>query len=134
MKSLAGITVLAFLVAAASSGQSAPQTTPAPAAGGTMHMESAMKHTGPGPTTKTKTEMVVGTVKTYEAGKKITVTGPRKKDYTFDLDENVTMKGNVAVGDRVKVSYSKTDGGNKVTTVSSYPATSKAKKKKKTAA
>ncbi len=85
-----------------------------------MHSESTMKHSGPGPDTKMKTEVVIGTVKEYEAGKKIKVMGPKDKDFTFDLDENVGMKAPVAVGDRVKVTYTKTDSGQKVTTVEPY--------------
>ncbi len=99
-----------------------------------VHMESTMKQKGPGPNTKTKTESVIGTVKSYEAGKKITVTGPKDKDYSFDLSENVATKGTFGVGDRVKVTYSKTDGGDKVTTVVAYPTASHSKKMKKTAA
>jgi hypothetical protein len=102
--------------------------------GGSMHAESVTKQTGPGPDTKVKTETVVGTVKTYEAGKKITVTGPKDKDYSFDLDENVAMKGTANVGDRVKVVYSKSSGGNKVTTIMPAPTASQTKKTKKTAA
>jgi hypothetical protein len=104
------------------------------AQGGSMHMESTTKHKGPGPDTKVKTETVIGTVKTYEAGKKITVTGPKNKDYSFDLDDNVAMKGTANVGDRVKVVYSKSDGGNKVTTISPAPVASQSKKTKKSAA
>ena len=107
--------LIAFGVAALAMGQTA-STTPAP--GGTMHTESTTKHTGPGPNTKVKTEVVVGTVKTYEAGKKITVTGPKDKDYSFDLDENVSMAGTaINVGDRVKVTYTKGDNGNKATII-----------------
>lgn len=101
--------------------------------GGSMHMESTTKHKGPGPNTKVKTETVIGTVKEYESGKKIVVTGPKDKDYKFDLDDNVGMKGPVSVGERVKVTYTKGDSGDKVTTVSSYPTATK-KKIKKTAA
>jgi hypothetical protein len=72
----------------------------------------------PGPDIKTKTETVIGTVKEYEAGKKIKVTGPNDKDYSFDLDEGVSMKGHVAVGQRVKVVYTKGDMGNHVSVVS----------------
>ena len=90
-----------------------------------MHSESTMKHTGPGPDTKTKTEVVIGTVKAYEAGKKITVAGPKDKDYSFDLDENVSFKGDVAVGQRVKVTYTKTDSGDKITAVAPYKASAK---------
>jgi hypothetical protein len=99
-----------------------------------MHMESTMKHKGPGPNTKIKTESVIGTVKSYEAGKKIVVTGPKDKDYSFDLSENVATKGTIGVGERVKVTYSKADGGDKVTTVEASPAASHTKKTKKTAA
>ena len=50
--------------------------------------ETTTKTDGPGPDTKTKTEWVTGTVKDYEAGKKIKIEGPGGKDYSFDLDEN----------------------------------------------
>jgi hypothetical protein len=106
------------------------QTTPP--AGGTMHSESTTKHKGPGKNTKVKTETVVGTVKTYEAGKKITVTGPKNKDYSFDLDENVSMAGaSVNAGDKVKVTYTKGDNGMKATTIG--PATAAKKSTKKAA-
>src|SRR2546426_1077834 len=84
----------------------------------TAHTETKMKQTGPGPNVKVKTETVVGTVKEYEAGKKIKVTGPNNKDYSFDLDDGVSMKGPVAVGQRVKVVYTKGDMGNHVSVVS----------------
>ena len=48
------------------------------------------------------------------------MTGPDNKEYRFDLDENASMAGPVAVGDRVKVSYRKSDAGNQVTVVSPY--------------
>lgn len=104
---------------------SAPQAAQAAAPAATMHMESTTKSTGPGPNMKVKTETVVGMVKEYEAGKKIKVTGPKDKDYSFDLDENVAMKGAVAAGDRVKVTYTKSDGGDKVTIIAPYPASKK---------
>ena len=81
---------------------------------------------------KTKTETVVGTVKEYEAGKKIKVTGPNDKDFSFDLDKDVSMKGNVAVGQRVKVEYTKGDMGNHVTVVS-LVKTMKSKRARKAA-
>ena len=102
--------------------------------GGSMHMTSTTKHKGPGPNTKIKTETVIGSVKEYESGKKIVVTGPKNKDYKFDLDDNVGMKGPVNVGERVKVTYSKSDGGDKVTTIVSYPMATRHKKSKKSAA
>ena len=82
-----------------------------------MHMESETKHSGPGADTKTKTEVVIGTVKDYEAGKKITVTGPDNNDHSFDLDENATVKTGVAVGQTVQVEYTKTETGEKVMVV-----------------
>ena len=129
------VTVLSEGKGAMSSAPSKAQAAEANAAhGGSMHMESTTKHKGPGPDTKVKTETVIGTVKTYEAGKKITVTGPKNKDYSFDLDDNVALKGTANVGDRVKVVYSKSDGGSKVTTIMPAPVASHSKKTKKTAA
>ena len=93
--------------AAMSAGQNAPRA----------HVESETKESRPGPDMKTKSETVVGTVKEYELGKKIKVTGPGDKDFSFDLDEGVTVHGNVAVGERVKVTYTKMPNGNKVTTI-----------------
>ncbi|MEP6767929.1 MAG: hypothetical protein ABJC61_04630 [Acidobacteriota bacterium] len=113
---------------------SGKKTEAAAPAGGSMHMESTTKHTGPGPNTKVKTETVIGKVKTYDAGKKITVTGPKNKDYSFDLDENVSMAGSaVNVGDKVKVTYTKGDNGQKATTVAPYTGKTAAKSKKKAA-
>jgi hypothetical protein len=120
--------MIAFGAATLAMGQTA-STTPAP--GSTMHSESTTKHTGPGPNTKVKTEVVVGSVKTYEAGKKITVTGPKDKDYSFDLDENVSMQGStVNVGDKVKVTYVKGDNGMKATMIGPAKAAKKTAVKK----
>jgi len=81
--------------------------------------EQTVKHTGAGPNTKSKTESVTGTVKEYEAGKKIKLEGPGGKDYSFDLDENAHVQGSIAVGSKAKVSYSKSaDGVEKVTVLS----------------
>lgn len=85
------------------------------------HSETTVKHKVPGAAdTKVKTETVVGVVKEFDPGKKIVVTGPDNKEYRFDLDENASMAGPVAVGDRVKVSYRKGDAGNQVTVVARY--------------
>jgi RNA recognition motif-containing protein len=97
---------------------------------GSMYMASTTRQKG----SKVRTETVVGSVKEYDAGKSITVTGPENKDYTFDLDKNVATKGSISVGERVKVSYTKTAGGQKVTAVSPYPSASHSKKTRKTAA
>jgi hypothetical protein len=118
---------------AASSGATSPSAKKeaAPPPGGTMHVESTTKHKGPGPNTKVKTETVIGTIKTYDAGKKITVTGPNDKDYSFDLDENVSMAGAaINPGDRVKVTYTKGDSGQKATTIAPYKAKVSTKKSK----
>jgi ABC-type glycerol-3-phosphate transport system substrate-binding protein len=101
------VTVLSAASADAQAAASAPRA----------HTESVVKETRPGPDAKTKSEVVVGTVKEYEAGKKIKVTGPGDKDFSFDLDEGVGLKGNVSVGDRVKVTYTRLSNGNKVTTI-----------------
>ncbi len=96
----------------------APKGAQASASAPRLHSESTVKQTGPGPDMTTKSEVVVGTVKEYEAGKKIKVTGPGDKDYSFDLDENASMKtANVAVGQRVKVTYLKGEHGYKATLV-----------------
>jgi len=86
-------------------------------AGERVHSESTTKQTGPGPDAKSKTEVVIGNVKKYEAGKKITVEGPKDKDYTFDLDEAASVNPNVAVGQKVKVTYTKGNNGQKVTMI-----------------
>ena len=83
----------------------------APKPGEKVYMESTTKHTGPGPNTKTKTEVVVGTVKAYEAGKEIEVEGPGGKDFEFDLDEQVVVKGAIVKGQSVRVEYIKMDDG-----------------------
>ena len=84
------------------------------------YMETTTKEKGPEASSKVKTEVVVGMVKEYESGKKITVTGPKNKDYSFELDEAVSMTGPIAVGDRVKVTYTKGDSGEKVTVLAPY--------------
>jgi hypothetical protein len=81
------------------------------------HVEHEMKESRPGPDAKTKSEVVVGTVKEYEPGKKIKVTGPGDKDFSFDLDEGVGVTGAVAPGQRVRVTYTKMPNGDKVTTI-----------------
>ena len=87
-----------------------------------MHSESVTKESGPTASTKTTTETVVGTIKEYEEGKSIKVTGPKKKDYSFDLTDMDALKKSVSVGERVKVTFTKSDTGNKVTTIVAYPA------------
>ena len=129
MKRISGIAIAACF-ALASAGAFAQTTPPA---GGTMHQETTTKHKGEGKNTKMKTETVIGTVKTYDAGKKITVTGPKNKDYSFDLDSNVAMSGTINTGDKVKVTYTKGDDGNKVTTIAPYTGKTHKKMTKKAA-
>jgi hypothetical protein len=98
----------------------------AASSGGTMHMKTEKTVHQPGPDVKIKTESVVGSVKRYEVGKKITVTGPNGKDVSFDLDEGVTVDGKVAVGTRVRVEYTKGDDRKEhVTVLSLVPAAKK---------
>ena len=86
-----------------------------------VHSESTTKSSGPDATVTTKTETVVGTVKAYEMGKSIKVTGPKDKDYSFDLTDMPALKKAVTVGERVKVTFTKSDSGDKVTTIVPYP-------------
>ena len=94
----------------------------------TMAQKTETKHTGPGKNTKSKGMKVTGTVKTYDAGKKIVVTGPKDKDYSFDLDDKdmaATVDPAVAVGNKVTVKQSTDDAGKKTLTVSPYTAPAK---------
>ena len=86
-----------------------------------MHSESITKSNGPEASTKTTTEVLIGVVKEYEAGKSIKVTGPEAKDYSFDLTDMAPLKTPVSVGERVKVTFTKSDNGSKVTTIVAYP-------------
>ena len=96
----------------------APKGAQASASAPRVHSESTVKHEGPGPNMTAKSEVVVGTVKEFEPGKKIKVTGPGDKDFSFDLDENASMKAtNLAVGQRVKVTYLKGEHGYRATLV-----------------
>jgi hypothetical protein len=100
-------------------GSSTVKTRPvAGAAGRDVHTKSEATTHKPGPNVETKTEVVIGTVKKYEPGKKIQVTGPNDEDVSFDLDESVTMNGPIAVGQRVRVEYTKGNLGNRVTVLS----------------
>ena len=101
---------------------------PAPAPNETMASKSKVVVHQPGPDVKIKTETVVGTVKEFEPGKKIRVVGPKNKDYTFDLDQSVGMQGDVSVGKRVKVEFTKSNDGTKHVTVVSMVSGRKTKK------
>lgn len=129
MKRFLAVLTIAGLGAAGSLVAQTKQETPQAPPGGTMEMKSTSKTKHEGHTTKEKTQTVIGAVKEYEAGKKIVVTGPKNKDYSFDLDENAGVTGDVAVGTKVKVTYTKGDSGQKVTTVAPYVSKKKSKKK-----
>src|SRR5215470_4508699 len=69
------------------------------------HEESTTKQSGPSGKSKIKSESVTGIVKEYEAGKKIKISGPHNKTYSFDLDDNARVEGTVVVGEKAKVEY-----------------------------
>jgi hypothetical protein len=89
----------------------------------TMAQSTETKHTGPGKNTKTQGKTVTGTVKEYDAGKKLVVTGPKNKDYSFDLDDknmSAEVDPAVAVGNKVTVKEHKDAEGKETMTVSPY--------------
>jgi hypothetical protein len=85
-----------------------------------IHTESKTKQTGPGPDTKIKSESVVGTVKEYVAGRKIKISGPNDKVYSFDLHAAVRVNGIVAIGQMAKVAWTKEGGRERVTVIAPY--------------
>lgn len=99
------------LAAGAKKGTKPAEASQQAAPGARMHVESTTKHTGSGPNTKEKREVVIGIVKEYEPGKGITIVGPKDEDFTFDLDEQVSVKGPVAVGQTARVEYTKGNDG-----------------------
>ena len=121
--SAAALFAVAYTAAAQTGSSSSTADTSAAAPGKTMAQTTETKHTGAGKNMKTKGKTVIGTVKTLEAGKKIVVTGPKNKDYSFDLDDK-DMTANVdpavAAGNKVKVVQSTDDQGKKTLTVSPY--------------
>ena len=86
-----------------------------------MHSESTTKMSGASASVETKTEVVIGVVKEYEAGKSIKVTGPDSRDYRFDLTDMAALPRPVTVGERVKVTFTKSDNGDKATTIVAHP-------------
>jgi hypothetical protein len=86
-------------------------------------VETTTKQTGPGPTVNTETQSVSGTVQEYEAGKKIKLSGPGDKSYSYDLTENARVEGAIVVGQMATVKYSKgADGKETVSLVSEATA------------
>ena len=80
-------------------------------------VESVTKEKSSTGTVKSKAKTVTGTVKEYEAGKKIKITGPGDKTSSFDLDENARVEGSIAVGQMAKVEYTKDASGMEHVTV-----------------
>jgi hypothetical protein len=101
------VTVVSAASPSAQAGTTAPRA----------HVETETRQSVPGPDLKTKSEVVVGTVKAYEPGKSIKVVGPAEKDYSFDLEEGVSLRGVISVGERVRVTYTKVSNGERVTTI-----------------
>lgn len=76
-----------------------------------VHTESKVKETGPGPNVKVKSQTTVGTVKEYEAGRKIKIIGPQDKTYSFDLDHDARVIGKIAPGEMATVTWKKDSNG-----------------------
>jgi hypothetical protein len=129
MKRFSGIAIAACF-ALASAGASAQTTLPA---GGSMHEETTTKHTEAGKNTKMKTETIIGTVKSCVAGKEIVATGPKNKNYSFDLDDNVGTSAAINNGEKVKVTYTKSVDGKRVTAIAPYTGKSSKHTTKKAA-
>lgn len=81
------------------------------------HTESKVKETGPGPNRKVKSEITIGTVKEYEAGRRIKIVGPKDKTYSFDLDKNARVVGVVTPGQSATVMWTKDAYGKEHVTV-----------------
>jgi len=80
-------------------------------------VETTTKQTLPGVTLKSETQSVSGTVKEYEAGKSIKLSGPDDKSYSFDLNESARVEGKIVVGQMANVHYTKGTDGKKTVTV-----------------
>ncbi|MGE5413303.1 MAG: hypothetical protein ACM3NW_03945, partial [Syntrophomonadaceae bacterium] len=77
----------------------------------------------PGATLKSETQSVLGTVKEYEAGKTIKLSGPGDKSYSFDLRGDAKVDGAIVVGQMATVKYTKgTDGKETAVAVSEATA------------
>jgi len=124
------VVVLSAGAAAAKNPHASQHAAPSGAPGTKARMESETKRTGPGPNSKVRTEVVVGTVKEYEAGREIEVEGPAGEDYEFDLDEDVVVKGAIVRGQHVRVEYTKYDDGRERVTILSAPVARTTKKAK----
>jgi hypothetical protein len=99
--------------------------SPAAAQEKKIHVESRTTQSGPGPDSKVKKEITVGTVKEYVAGRRLKVVGPNDKTYSFDLEENARVEGAITVGQPVTVQWTKEDNGREHVTVLSGPGSTK---------
>lgn len=124
------VIVLSAGAAAADQTHAAGHAVPPATQEARTHVETTTKREGPGPNTKSKTEVVIGTVKEYEAGEKITVEGPDNADYSFDLDEQVTVKGPIVKGQKVRVEFTKSERGIEYVTILAPVITKPGKKVK----
>ena len=111
-----------FAVAYSASAQSTPDTS-SPSKDSSTVQTTETTHSESGQKTKTKSMRLIGSVKSIDAGKSIVVTGPKDKDYSFNLDDkNLISKVDpaVAVGDKVRVVQRTDDAGMKTLTVAPY--------------
>jgi len=81
-----------------------------------MESESATKRTGPGPNTKEEPTIVVAAVKSMKRQEDRRDRAQEQWLFARPRGER-RITGDIAVGQKVKVTYSKSDGGQKVTTV-----------------
>jgi ribosome-associated translation inhibitor RaiA len=102
--------------------------------GTSTETKSTTKTKSPSGTMKTKSHTATGTVKDFEAGKKITVTTAKNKDRSWNLDDKETtydVDATVAVGQKVVVSEKTDASGHKTVTVAPYKVKKSAMKHKK---
>ena len=85
MKRIIGTAIGVCLLAGAQAIAQAPEK---------QAVETMTKQTGAGATLKSETQSVSGTVKEYEAGKRIKLSGPGDKSYAFDLGEKLFKAAN----------------------------------------
>lgn len=96
-------------------------TTPAapdPASPGTTHQEMTQQTTettAPGvasSTTESSSKSVAGTVRTYEAGKSVTIVRPDGSTVTYMIDPTSELPSDVAVGKKVTVTTTTVGGSS----------------------
>ena len=77
---------------------------------------TTIKQTGPGENVKTTT--VTGTVMKYDPGQELEIKAADGNSHDFDLEDSVTIKGSIVVGQPVTVTYTDVGGLKKVTIIS----------------